>query len=91
MSAFADGAVPLGRTQGVPPRKQRVLAPSAVQVIESNMNSSVCVCSLMITDPVNLAIYYVPMTIQMVEQLRDSLEDIGAAYHNAKDRKDHAA
>lgn len=56
---------------GVPPKEQRILAPSMVDVDASGGYSRQCVCSLRITDPINLTIYYVPMTQQMVDNLVD--------------------
>lgn len=76
MGGLPDGAHLLHKPMPVPPRKQRILAPSLVKVIDANMGSEQCVCSLRITDPVNLAIYYVPMTRQMVEQLQDELDAV---------------
>ena len=68
-----DSARLLDRPQGVPPKEQRILAPSLVAVNPCNMGSAACECSLQITDPINLAVYYVPCTPQMVEQIRADL------------------
>jgi hypothetical protein len=64
----------LERPQAVPPREQRILAPSLVGAVESNMGVTQCACSLRVTDVVNLVIYYVPMTREMAVQLIAELE-----------------
>lgn len=61
------------KPQAMPPRKTRILAPSGVEVDDTGGYSPQCACSLRIVDPVNLHIYYVPLTPQVVTQLRSKL------------------
>ncbi len=68
----ARGGLDLSRAQ-VPPKEQRILAPSSVDILDTGGYSPMCVATLMVTDPVNLAIYFVPLTTQMVTLLRDKL------------------
>jgi hypothetical protein len=58
---------------GIPPKEQRILAPSTVDVEHNGGYSTQCVCTLRVTDVVNLAVYYVPLTPGMVTQLRTAL------------------
>lgn len=69
MSALPAGGRLLDSTRALPPRKQRILAPSTVTVIDSDMGAEQCVCALRVTDIVNLTHYYVPMTAAMCEAL----------------------
>ena len=73
MSALPAGGRLLDTTRALPPRKQRILAPSAVTVINSDMGAEKCVCALRVTDIVNLTHYYVPMTAAMCEALTVAL------------------
>lgn len=71
VSALRGAGGRLLDTHGVPPRKQRILAPSMVDVEDTGGYSRQCIVSLRITDPINLTIYYVPMTRQMVDKMVD--------------------
>lgn len=73
MSAGHIGGRLLGDSAGLPPKEQRILAPSTVAVTDSNMGAKQCACALTVTDVVNLTIYHVPMTRDMVRRLRDDL------------------
>jgi hypothetical protein len=73
MSVLPPGGHMLERPQALPPREQRILAPSLVSVVDSDMGATQCVCALAITDVVNLTIYYVPMTRQMMDDLSERL------------------
>lgn len=72
--------------RALPPKEQRIIAPSSIGVRDSNMGSEACVCAVMITDPINLTIMYVPCTPKMVMDLRDEL-----ARHDPRDTDEHNA
>jgi hypothetical protein len=87
MSLNPAGARLIEPSRAVLPRSQRILAPSTVDVIDSDMGGPHCIGALKVIDVVNLDVYYVPMTIEMVEHTRDRLEELGAKYHNAQDNR----
>lgn len=66
MSALPAGRLLDDLRGGLPPKETRILAPSLVDVENTGGYSTNCVCSLRITDTVNLTLYYVPCTAQMV-------------------------
>lgn len=73
MSAF-DLATARDLTRhGVPPKEQRIIAPSTVNVLHEGGYSHNAVCTLAIVDPINLTIYYVPCTPDMVTHIRAGL------------------
>lgn len=73
MSALGMGGRVLDGSAGLPPKEQRILAPSYVDVDDTGGYSTQCVCTLRVVDVVNLTAYYVPMTPQMVTTLRRKL------------------
>lgn len=75
MSSLGSLLTVPGGVTSVPPRKQRILAPSLVSVTDSDMGARQCTCALTITDVVNLAVYHVPMTVEMVRSLARQLLD----------------
>jgi hypothetical protein len=89
MSALPLGGHMLDRQQAVPPREQRILAPSTLGVVNSNMGASQCACALVVTDVVNLTIYYVPMTPQMAQDLRKALRDYDPEYSDTPPERNH--
>jgi hypothetical protein len=74
MSVIPPGGRVLGSPQFVPPKKQRILAPSTIEAVSGGMGHDKCPCALRITDIVNLTVYFVPMTGEMVTALREALE-----------------
>lgn len=73
MSINVAGGRMLDGTHALPPKEQRILAPSVLHVVDTDMGATQCACTLRITDPVNLVLYYVPMTGPMVTALRKEL------------------
>jgi hypothetical protein len=81
MSALPLGGHMLDRQQAVPPREQRILAPSTLGVVNSNMGASQCACALVVTD--------VPMTPQMAQDLRKALRDYDPEYSDTLPERNH--
>ena len=74
MSVPPPGGRILGTPQFVPPKEQRILAPSTVDAVSGGMGHDKCPMALRITDIVNLCVYFVPLTGEMVTTLREALE-----------------
>lgn len=73
MSAFDLATARDLQQRGVPPKEQRIIAPSTVNVLHDGGYSHNAVCTLAIVDPINLTIYYVPCTPQMATVIREGL------------------
>ena len=74
--------------RSVPPKEQRIIAPSTVTVLHDGGYAPRCVCTLAVTDPVNLTIYYVPCTPQMVTAIRADLAQHDPDHINAEQKGD---
>jgi len=75
MSVLPQGGRLLDGPQALPPKEQRIIAPGDVRVIPAGMGAPQCPCSLAVIDQINLIVYYLPMTPQMVTRLIDALDE----------------
>lgn len=66
---------------------QRIIAPNAVEIIDNGLSMGPSIASLRVMDPLKGRAYYVPLTIQQVDELsRHLLVIMGEAHDNHKER-----